>query len=1573
MYKVYYALENVSDKPVYNFEFSLLYSERFKIVYYNDGSSVYEAGAFSNYTFGDRFSHSYQAFMPGDQIEFYALIPFAYGEEDEYSLRESIQCIMGGSTAEIPYTIDSKYYEIFDASPIAISDTASFDHSLEYTLYQTQSTKYNPELAASLVQLARCAYDRDQIGTCLTALGFTEQQNIGVHYDVAWSDNIIDTPAYSIGKKTLTDGTELILIVTLGSRKIHADWFSNVKLSVAGEHSGFSLAATRLYQEISDCLAANGKEKTVVITGHSRGGAIGNLLAKRLREGGFSKFRVYDYNFACPDTVVMDSLSWQSYGLNGDYGNIFNLALYNDIVSMLPGAPASSTLLIWGKYGRSYWVDQNGELFNPAVTVSDGTDVHNRDNYVSVFAGKRPALNDMRTRDELVSESLVNSTTHWTGIAVKSSADIEITDSSGNPVASLSGEEADYHENDFGSVIIIADEEEKVVYVPYGSEYQVKLTGTESGTMDFRMVGMNLAGETFSAGTFSNVAMTEGKTVVCTISAEQKDKNANLYVETNGRKTAEILENGEEVSLTEIVASGECGDNLTWTLDDAGVLTISGTGTMWDYNFPAEYAPWYSQQSSIKSVAISTGVTGIGNYAFYDCSALTSITIPEGVTSIGKCAFCQCSSLISIAIPAGVTSIGEDAFVNCDNLTNIYADAENAYYKSVDGVLFNKAGTELIRCPGGKSGNYTIPEGVTSVSNAAFYNCSNLISINIPDGVTIIGECAFSYCTSLTSVTIPEGVTSIEEGAFCSCSSLTFITLPNSLTSIGETAFLGCSMTSITIPARVTSIGTHAFYNCSSLTSIRYLGTSSQWANVEKGTDAIPNGVSISYAIVASGTCGENVNWALDDEGLLTISGTGPMINYSSSGKAPWYSQKSSIKSVTIDSGVTTVGDYALAWCSNLKDVILPTGVTSIGIWSFVGCSNLTSITIPAGVTSIGDYAFYNCGSLVSISLPEGVTSIGGSAFSSCSSLTSITIPTGVRSIGNYAFSDCSSLTSITLPEGVTSIGENAFYLCSKLPSITIPEGVDSISKLSFAGCTSLTSITILEGVKSIGSFAFEGCSSLTDINVPEGATIIGESAFYNCSSLASITLPTSLTSIGATAFCGCNNLTIITLPSSVTNISGSVFNGCNSLTTISVNEENAYYSSMDGVLFNKGRTELIRCPESKSGSYTVPENVESIGDYAFNDCSSLTNIFLPESVESIGNYTFSWCSSLTSITIPSNMTSIGDYAFHNCDALTDVYYAGDESVWGSIAVGSNNDRLTSATKHFNTDSDPCADGHNWGAVSYTWSDDHATCTATRSCTNDASHSETANATVSSSVTTQPTATTEGRRTYIALFSESWAKNQVYIETLPALTVQDITVTLSGGKVTPGGVVIVKVALENNPGITGFAADVIYDHELLTLLSVESSIGKGSWSGLEEAAETDSVLWYSGESYEDNGEILTLTFAAAAAATTGETTVSLSFEDEFYGIADAEGTECRIEVNSCTVSIDAHKPGDTNGDGKVTIGDVALLARYVQYKGKGVTIVTGTGDTNGDGKVTIGDVALLARYVQYKGKGVTIH
>ena len=295
----------------------------------------------------------------------------------------------------------------------------------------------------------------------------------------------------------------------------------------------------------------------------------------------------------------------------------------------------------------------------------------------------------------------------------------------------------------------------------------------------------------------------------CKVVAIRGAKKTEYYDYQPDDKRRKVERRSREVTYPVFV-----GQSLQSFQDKLEVVLPKSLKEIGDYAFYNCY--------NLVSVNIPDSVTSIGEYAFDGCTSLTSITIPNSVISIRKSAFRRCKSLTSITIPNSLTSIGEYAFYGCDALTSINVDVNNPNYCSIDGVLFDKNQTTLIKYPRGKQGaSYIIPNSVTSIGECAFYGCDALTSVTIPNSVTSIGNSAFRDCCALSSITIPNSVTSIGNSAFSGCDALTSITIPNSVTSIGHSAFKDCKkLTSITIPDSVTSIGDSAFSRCDKLTSV---------------------------------------------------------------------------------------------------------------------------------------------------------------------------------------------------------------------------------------------------------------------------------------------------------------------------------------------------------------------------------------------------------------------------------------------------------------------------------------------------------------------------------------------------------------------------------------------------------------------------------------------------------------------------------------------------------------------------------------------------------------------------------
>ena len=624
-----------------------------------------------------------------------------------------------------------------------------------------------------------------------------------------------------------------------------------------------------------------------------------------------------------------------------------------------------------------------------------------------------------------------------------------------------------------------------------------------------------------------------------------------------------------------------------------------------------------------------------------------------------------------------------------------------------------------------------IEDGVTSIGEFAFRDCSSLTSIEIPSSVTSIGDYAFGYCSSLASIEIPSSVTNIGNGAFSDCSSLASITIPESVTSIGNFAFCGCiRLTDITIPKSVTSIGINVFGDCTVLTEVL----------LENGSTLTSGQLGVDENIIKTYWNEDNLTWTLTADGTMTISGTGAMKEDYNIYYSPAYDNKN-IKKVVIEDGVTSIGGYAFSGCS-MTSITIPDSVTSIGGSAFEWCTGLTSIEIPEGVTSIGEFVFFGCYKLTEVFLENGSKLTSGNlgvnesiigTYWNEGDLTwtltadgTLTI-SGTGAMKDYSYDspacDNSNIKKVVIEEDVTSIGDSAFSDCSSLTDITIPGSVTSIGNDAFSWCTSLTGITIPSSVTSIGNGAFSGCSSLTDITIPSSVTSIGESAFESCTDLTNITIPKSVTSIGSNVFDGCTALTEVLLEGGSTLTSENFGEVANKVVT-RWNEDNLTWTlTADGTLTISGTgamkeygagsspaaqkkdsvkkvviedgitnivdfaffdctvLESIEIPGSVAsiGNFafcscirltdiTIPGSVTSIGDYAFFECSSLTGITIPSSVTSIGNNVFRDCSSLTSITIPESVTSIGNYAFKYCSSLTDITIPGSVTSIGTYA-----------------------------------------------------------------------------------------------------------------------------------------------------------------------------------------------------------------------------------------------------------------------------------------------------------------
>ena len=621
-------------------------------------------------------------------------------------------------------------------------------------------------------------------------------------------------------------------------------------------------------------------------------------------------------------------------------------------------------------------------------------------------------------------------------------------------------------------------------------------------------------------------------------------------------------------------------------------------------------------------------VTSIGDYAFED-DTFTNVTIPDSVTYIGQFAFQYCVGLTNVTIPDSVTYIDFDAFEHCAGLINI-----------------------------------TLGNHVNYIEASAFTLCENLTSVTIPDSVTNLGEGAFDDCINLTTVKTGNGLTSIGLDVFLDCRSMTNLTIGTNITSIAGDAFLLCvQLPSITISKSVTNIDSGAFNECASLAAI-------------------------------------------------TVNPANPAY--------------SSVNGVLFDKNRTTLVEYPGGRSGSYT---VPGGVTSIENIAFSGCNDLTGITIPDSVTNIGVAAFADCTSLTGITLPNSITSIAVGAFQD-SSLISVTIPGSVTNIGDQAFDQCFNLAAVYCEGnapvvGTTQVFDNdpgvVYYLAGTTGWSTTYGGLPTV----MLGANGQAPRIIGSGVKTNEfRFSFNGTSNqvivveastnLTDWQPIQTNTLgvaplnFTDSQWRNYSRRfyrlvlaeppaaqvpyiwitnngtititgytgpgGDVTLPSFITgrpvtSIGVQAFYFQNNLGTVLIPDSITNIGTEAFSSCDNLVGFTVDGANPAYSSVQGVLFDKHQTNLVVFPEGKLGSYTIPDGVTTIGEYAFSS-GYLSSVTVPNSVNNIGDYAFLACGNLTGVYFQGNAPTLGGPdVFFNTTSAT-VYYQTGTTGWGTTYGG---------------------------------------------------------------------------------------------------------------------------------------------------------------------------------------------------------------------------------------------------------------------------------------------------------------
>ena len=776
-----------------------------------------------------------------------------------------------------------------------------------------------------------------------------------------------------------------------------------------------------------------------------------------------------------------------------------------------------------------------------------------------------------------------------------------------------------------------------------------------------------------------------------TIKIPSKVKTLGTYAfyRSTSLETVEFAENSELTKIGDSAfyyCTSLSSINLPEKLEEVGSSAFNNCSSLKEISFDN-----CKNIKKINSNAFS--YTGIESFKFPEYYSKGSVSVFPN-NNIGTNLFRNCKNLKTVTLSASITSV-KQLFTDAVNIENIIVEEGNKNF-SVDeenGIIYNLNKDTIKYVFGAKVSkdfkisntvktidpyafynqstikNLTIPNSVSKISEYAFdgavlesvvfedgstlkeickyafYNCNQLSSINLPSSVTTIGNSSFQNCTSLTEINI-SNVSKLDDYAFSGCKKLKDITYSDTnLTSIGNYAFRSCeSIESFTIPAKLTKLGTYVFDGCKSLSSVTF---AEGFKLTKLDNYLFNNCVSLTSIEIPSSvtTLGNSVFAKTGITKFIAPEKLKTLGTYDFDGCV-------SLKTVDLsNSAITSLSNYSFRNCTELTSVLLPNALTYVGSFAFNSCEKLTSIDLPDKVVTIGNNAFAKSG-LIEIELPTSLAKLGGTSatanvaasnssytFDQCLDLKKVVFKgKNLTIIPKYVFNKTASLEEVILTDSITTIGSYAFSE-SGIKSIDLLNAT-TLNTYSFQKCASLETVKLNSSTSEIPNYCFSGCSSLSNINIPAGLTSIGNSAFTGAS-FTSFDL-SNVTSIGTYAFQNNASLSKVKLADNLIELPNYLFQNCQSLKEIKLPSN--LTSIGDYTFSNTGITSI------KFGQY-----LSTIGERAFNDCTSLKTIDLSENkvLASLGELCFDNCSSLTNFAIPTSVTTLGNFVFQDCIGLT--------------------------------------------------------------------------------------------------------------------------------------------------------------------------------------------------------------------------------------------------------------------------------------------------------------------------------
>ncbi len=706
-----------------------------------------------------------------------------------------------------------------------------------------------------------------------------------------------------------------------------------------------------------------------------------------------------------------------------------------------------------------------------------------------------------------------------------------------------------------------------------------------------------------------------------------------------GCESMETLELGYDVEEIGLYAFQNCVNLKSVKVNDAMGLVSAGA---------------FKGCSALQSIDFSESTLAMVGYeAFADCTSLKEVKLAETLSEVADYAFAN-TQISTIDFGKNVNTVGSHSFLNASKLESITVVDKNKNYSSVDGVLYNKKGTELVVFPAAKTGTFELPQAVEKICDNAFFGSaisvvkladepalreigisafenSVITEFTIPANVSKLNNATFKNAAKLAKITIEEGLTYIGASAFEGCASLVDVTLPASVYTIANGAFKNTGLKSVAVGDGVAEIAAEAFAGNKTLTKV-VLGK-----NVEKlGIDAFKDCVALKSI---------NLGASVKDINSKSFSGCTALATITVD------KDNKNIKAV--DNVVYCAdGDHLIMVGAGATTVAVAEGTKYIVGGSFDLVKNVAAITFPATLVNVEADALDGTAWFAA---QNGVVYAGPVLYKVKGAVADVVVADGTTSIADGAVKNV-DVKSVTLPATLVNIGKTAFEGAGIL-EIAVPDSVTSIEIGAFKDCKVLAKVTLPKNIEVINTAVFYGCEALTEIVIPEAVKVISSDAFANCEALNKIALG-KVEKIEKYAFSGCKALGSIELPATVTEVDALSFYGCTSLKGIGVAAGNKMYKSLEGVLLianDEGEFNTIALyPAGKSGAYAVPEEIKHIAEKAFYNCDALTEITFADGFDSIGAEAFYDCDAIKTVSMPESAGDLGDHCFASCDSLVE-------------------------------------------------------------------------------------------------------------------------------------------------------------------------------------------------------------------------------------------------------------------------------------------------------------------------------